>query len=70
MYLYQYILETFCEGRSTARTEVPYREDVVDGPFNGPPPLPWDIACSPAEQFADQTYKLPVPHTAEVRVSK
>ena len=63
-------METFCEGRSTARTEIPYHGEAVDGPQFGPPPMPWDIACSPAEQFADLVYKLPVPHTAEVRVSR
>ncbi|KAF6019655.1 hypothetical protein EB796_022018 [Bugula neritina] len=63
-----YTLETFCEGRTTARVEVPYFGDAVDGPFNGPPPAPWNIICNPAQQFANNAYKLPVPHTEEVRV--
>ncbi|XP_067935197.1 protein SSUH2 homolog [Watersipora subatra] len=65
---FHYTLETFCEGRTTARTEIPYLGDAVDGPFNGPPPMPWDITCAPTQQFSDQVYKLPVPHTAEVRM--
>ena len=68
--LFQYTLETFCEGRTTARTEIPFPGGVIDGPFNGPPPMPWDIPCAPAQHFADQVYKLPVPHTEEVRVSE
>jgi len=68
-YFFQYALETFCEKRTTCRVEVPhYPNQPVDGPFNGAPPLPWDIPVSPEREFADLEYKLPVPHTAEVRV--
>mgnify|MGYP001801398958 FL=1 len=66
----QYILETFCEGRTTARTEVPYYGGTIDGPEFGAPPMPWDIPCEPSSgHFCDQLYNIPVPHTAEIRVS-
>lgn len=63
-----YRLETFCEKRTTCRVEVPhYPHQRVDGPHNGTPPLPWNVPVSPEREFADLEYKLPVPHTAEVR---
>ena len=66
----QYRLETFCEGRTSAWTEVPYPGGPIDGPMNGPPPLPWNILFAPPEQFKDQVALMPVPHTDEIRVSR
>lgn len=64
------MLETFCEGRTLARSEVPYLGGEVDGSQFGAPPMPWDIPCEPSDHFQDQMYNIPVPHTAEVRVSE
>lgn len=69
-YYMQYTLETFCEGRTTCRTEVPFFGGTVDGPYNGRPPMPWDFQVNPTQQFGDEIQKIPVPHTEEVRVSK
>lgn len=63
----QYVLETYCEARKTKRKEVPYHNEPVDGPFNGPPPQPWAIPCAPKATFVNEVVKMPVPHTEEVR---
>ena len=41
----------------------------IDGPENGPAPLPWDIVVSPPEMFKDNKYYREVPHTASVKVT-
>ena len=40
----------------------------IDGPENGPAPLPWDIVISPPEMFQDNKFYKEVPHTASVKV--
>ena len=45
----------------------PYEGGNVDGPFNGNPPGTWQIFCEKPAFFAEKTYKLPVPHTEEVK---
>ena len=43
---------------------------TIDGPEFGAPPMPWDIPCELSSgHFCDQLYNIPVPHTAEIRVS-
>ena len=41
----------------------------VDGPMNGPAPLPWDIPAVAAVKFKDEKRRIEVPHTAYVKVS-
>jgi len=41
----------------------------IDGPENGPAPLPWDIVISPPEMFKDNKCYREVPHTASVKVT-
>ena len=64
----QYTLETFCEGRYTSRNSIPYGGGAVDGPYNGQPPKPWDMKCSPKAMFCNETIALRVPHTSEIKV--
>jgi len=41
----------------------------IDGPENGPAPLPWDIAITPPEMFKNNKHYREVPHTASVKVT-
>ena len=65
---FQYVLETYTEGRKTGRTYDPYGGGFVDGPENGTPPQPWDMACQPNQLFVDEVKEIEVPHTAYVKV--
>lgn len=62
-----YILETFAEGRETRNAHAPYMGGLVDGPENGPPPLPWDIPCQANELFKTHQIQKEVPHTSIIR---
>ncbi len=64
----QYTLETFTEGRSTAWAYEPFRGQPIDGPMNGPAPLPWDIPVHVSDKFMKKAQKLEVPHTASIKV--
>ena len=66
--VHQYTLETYGEARSTCNKFRPYRGGPVDGPENGPPPLPWVIPCEPDHLFTNQIKKIEVPHTSVIRV--
>ncbi len=68
MFSMQYTLETFTEGRSTAWAYEPFRGQPIDGPMNGPAPLPWDIPVHVPDKFMKKENKLEVPHTASVKV--
>ncbi|KAH3805004.1 hypothetical protein DPMN_133296 [Dreissena polymorpha] len=61
-----YILETSAEGRSTMNAKAPYIGGPVDGPENGPPPLPWTFPCTPDQTFRTHSKKIEVPHTSVV----
>lgn len=41
----------------------------MDGPMNGPAPLPWDIVLYAGQKFKTEQRKLEVPHTAYVKVN-
>jgi len=60
-------LETFIEKRKTGVVRIPYDGGPVDGPRNGPAPLPWKIPCSPTSKFEDETIKLKIPNTTTVK---
>ncbi|XP_064632711.1 protein SSUH2 homolog [Lineus longissimus] len=62
-----YILQTFCEGRSTNYEHVPFVGQEIDGPQNGHPPEPWAIDVAPDEMFDSHQKKVEVPHTAVVK---
>ncbi|XP_065910821.1 protein SSUH2 homolog [Dysidea avara] len=62
-----YQLETFTEQRKAGWSSEPYNGLPIDGPENGPAPLPWDIVVSPPEMFKDNKYYREVPHTASVK---
>ncbi|ESN98635.1 hypothetical protein HELRODRAFT_94807 [Helobdella robusta] len=64
---FQYCLETFCEKRSTAWAKVPYTGQSVDGPHNGPAPMPWDIPATYGAKFSTEKRLIEVPHTACVK---
>ena len=40
----------------------------VDGPANGPAPMPWDVMVKIPPMFQDSTCEVEVPHTASVKV--
>lgn len=41
----------------------------IDGPQNGPAPLPWDIPLYACENFRDYEVRaIEIPHTAFIRV--
>ncbi|KAL4226159.1 hypothetical protein ACF0H5_014145 [Mactra antiquata] len=65
-----YVLETFSENRSTKKKKKPYKGGHIDGPENGTPPMPWEIACPPKSEFKDDKIKKEVPHTAKVKKCK
>ncbi|XP_064633158.1 protein SSUH2 homolog isoform X2 [Lineus longissimus] len=62
-----YILETYCEGRSTNYEHVPFHGQFIDGPENGPPPPPWAVEVHPDGMFNNHQKKVEVPHTAVVK---
>jgi len=62
-----YTLETFVETRTTKWSKQPYRGGFVDGPENGVPPRPWDLAYNPQNFFINETCLMEVPHTAVVK---
>lgn len=64
---YHYTLETYTEGRSTKYTHVPFKGGIIDGPGNGPAPMPWDIPCNCTALFKTEVHKIPVPHTDVVK---
>lgn len=41
----------------------------MDGPVNGPAPLPWDIVLHAGQKFKTEQRKVEVPHTAYVKVN-
>lgn len=61
-----YTLETFMETRSTKWAYTSYGGGFVDGPQNGVAPQAWDMPCTYAELFKNQTVLLEVPHTSTV----
>ena len=67
---FQYVLETYCEARSTKRVFKPWRGEQVDGPEFGIPPGPWQIHVPPQQDFLDHKQIMPVPHTSYLRVSR
>ena len=69
LFVFQYRLETFTEGRKTKKKKKPYKGGPVDGPENGTPPPPWAIPCQPKCLFKDEKVKIEVPHTAKVKVT-
>ena len=64
---FRYMLESFCEGRSTGWQYEPYNGQLVDGPANGPAPGPWQIPAVPPKHFEDAAVVIEVPHTASVQ---
>ncbi|XP_052778442.1 protein SSUH2 homolog [Mya arenaria] len=64
---FHYKLETFAEGRTTEWTFVPYTGQMIDGPENGPAPMPWDIYAIPGAEFTDHVKQIEVPHTSSVK---
>lgn len=63
-----YRLETFTEGRQVAWSYEPYDGLPVDGPANGPAPMPWDIVVNTPHMFQDASREVEVPHTASVKM--
>jgi hypothetical protein len=66
---FQYVLETFGEGRNTKTAREPYRGGPVDGPENGQPPPPWVIPCAPNKMFHSHNIVKEVPHTSVIQVN-
>ncbi|KAI1308960.1 Protein SSUH2 -like protein [Halotydeus destructor] len=66
--VFDYRLTTMYEKRTTIDVAVPYYGEELDGPENGPPPMPWDIPVHPAEQFAGGEAHSEVPHTAHTKL--
>lgn len=64
---FHYVLESFGEARSTAWSFAPYLGGPVDGPMNGPAPLPWDIMIYASQKFQNETKHIEVPHTSSVK---
>lgn len=58
----QYELQTFTEKRETSWAFTPYGGGDVDGPSNGPAPLPWDVEAHPAHMFHDEVKVVQVGH--------
>lgn len=65
----QYTLETFAEKRDTKWKFAPYFGGPVDGPHNGPAPMPWAIQTQSPSAFQDHVQHICIPHTESVRVS-
>ncbi|XP_030853629.1 protein SSUH2 homolog isoform X1 [Strongylocentrotus purpuratus] len=64
---FHYTLETFTEKRTTKWVNEPFSGQPVDGPQNGPAPLPWSIAVNIPAMFTNSIAKVEVPHTASVK---
>ncbi|XP_068249691.1 protein SSUH2 homolog [Palaemon carinicauda] len=64
---FHYELQTFTEKRETSWAFTPYGGGDVDGPSNGPAPLPWDVEARPTHMFHDEVKVVQVPHTASVK---
>ncbi|XP_071476031.1 protein SSUH2 homolog [Diadema antillarum] len=64
---FHYTLETFTEKRSTKWVHEPYVGQPIDGPYNGPAPLPWSIPVNIPALFQNNVHRLEVPHTASVK---
>ncbi|XP_063952493.1 protein SSUH2 homolog [Lytechinus pictus] len=64
---FHYTLETFSERRTTKWVHTPYVGQPIDGPHNGPAPLPWAITADFPALFKNHTRKIEVPHTASVK---
>ena len=64
----QYVLETFYEERTTIWHQEPYTSQLIDGPENGQPPLPWDISVPEPVMFQPKEIFKEVPHTASIKV--
>jgi len=61
-------LETFYEERTTIWHQEPYTSQLIDGPENGQPPLPWDINVTEPVMFQPKEIFKEVPHTASIKV--
>ncbi|XP_054290915.1 protein SSUH2 homolog isoform X2 [Macrosteles quadrilineatus] len=65
---FHYQLETFTERRENSWAHTAFSTMTeIDGPDNGPAPLPWDIAVSPRGMFEAEVKTLWVPHTSSVK---
>ncbi|XP_054751524.2 protein SSUH2 homolog isoform X1 [Lytechinus pictus] len=64
---FHYTLETFTEKRTTKWVHEPFSGQPIDGPHNGPAPLPWNIAVNIPSMFQNSIAKVEVPHTASVK---
>ena len=64
----QYTLETFTEKRQTKWKFVPYFGGPLDGPHNGPAPMPWDIQVQRPPVFQNENRNIPIPRTESVKV--
>ena len=66
---YKYLITSWNEGRKVAWVYKPYPPgSIIDGPANGTPPGTWEIICEKPDMFVEKIYRLPVPHTDEVRI--
>ncbi|XP_077870108.1 protein SSUH2 homolog [Saccoglossus kowalevskii] len=64
---FHYSLESYTEKRSPKWAYEPYHGQVIDGPFNGAAPFPWDIEARPPALFQSHTVNREVPHTASIK---
>ncbi|XP_029453387.1 protein SSUH2 homolog [Rhinatrema bivittatum] len=65
--LYRYRLETFSEHRSCEWMFQPYTSQLIDGPEDGAWPQPWDVQVSAPNMFQENTRRLQVPHSSQVK---
>nr|XP_033782489.1 protein SSUH2 homolog [Geotrypetes seraphini] len=65
--LYRYRLETFSERRFCDWSYEPYTGQLVDGPENGASPQPWDVQVSTSNLFQEDTRRLRIPHSSQVK---
>eukprot|EP00794_Sanderia_malayensis_P005601 gene5601-6290_t len=65
---YHYMLETFIESRTFNWYQEPYLGGPVDGPQNGPAPMPWSILVQHPPPFQPTVFHTEIPHTASVKV--
>ncbi len=64
---FRYALDTFIETRVLEERSEPYRNQIVDGPGNGPTPDKWQVAVFPPQQFVSKTkVSLELPHSGNV----
>jgi len=64
---FRYILESYCERRTTKNKDTPYLRDGVDGPDQGTPPGVWEMECQCKKLFKDETCEIKIPHTEVVK---